>query len=201
MQKRLALFNRASRIRAWLGIGLNQIGAKAQVYIMAKQGKKLDQMAVELIAESMSVVFKYQLRKDDDSWETKKEKAFGYSQIPAAMQAQLSLYGLRALLLDRVSQHRSSGVEACMELMQPQYDALVAGNWKTSGASRGKAAQAVDLVLLEILAAAKKAPLAVVAAQWEKLDKDTQSKIAEKYADQVAKAKAEADATVIDWGV
>lgn len=168
---------------------------------MAKQGKKLDQMAVTLKADSMQVVFAYQLRNADDSWTTKTERTFDFGPIPANMKAELSLYGLRALLLDRVSQHRSSGVEACMELMQPQYEALLAGQWKVERSSGAGRAPAVDLVLLEILANAKGAPLAVVAAQWAKLDKDTKEKIAAKYADQVAEAKAKAEATVIDWGV
>lgn len=168
---------------------------------MAKQGKKLDQMAVELNTGEMEVVFKYQLRNADDSWTTKTERKFWFGGIPENMQAQLCLYGLRALLLDRVSQHRASGVEACLELMQPQYDALMAGQWKVERSGGGGRSPAVDLVLMEILAKAKGAPLTVVAAQWAKLDKDTQDKIKEKYADQVAKAKAKASETVIDWGV
>lgn len=155
----------------------------------AANAGKTDRLNVVLGADSIVVNAQY---KKGEEWQTKESRTFVVSALPSDMQKQVLAYGLSKLLQDRTSQVRSLGPVETLKGMDGYYEMLKAGQWaakRVAGASRGPA---FDPVLAAVIATEMGASLGAVSAKLGQLPKEELEKLVAKFADQVAKAKAEA---------
>lgn len=159
---------------------------------MAKQGIKTARLAVELKVESGTVIIKHEKRNDKGDFVVVAEKAYDLGKLPKAIQVQVSLYGLNKLLQDRTSQFREHGIETTLAEIENVYATLLGGEWSAKRKASAKA-ENDDAVLIAVVAESMGKPVAVVAAMFAKLDAAKKKAIAEKFADQVKAAKAEAE--------
>lgn len=160
---------------------------------MAKQGIKTARLAVELKVESGTVIIKHEKRNDKGEFVVVAESTYGFDKLPKAIQVQVSLYGLNKLLQDRTSQFREHGIDTTLAEIENVYNTLLGGEWSAKRKASAKGEASDDAVLIAVVAESMGKAVAVVAAMFSKLDAAKKKAIAEKFADQVKAAKAEAE--------
>lgn len=155
----------------------------------AKAGKSNRLVAT---LENGQVVFCAQKRNGEE-WLSEKVKSFALNDVHKDLFGKVALYGLSKLLQDRTSQVKGNSIEK-LELMDHYFGLLKAGQWasKRTG-SAAKVSQKYDPVLAAVIAESMGKPLAAVVANLEGLPKDKLAVLAVRFADKVAKVKAESE--------
>lgn len=164
---------------------------------MAKQGIKTERLAVELNVVESAVVIKHE-KRNGEKFEVVASASYSLKALPAAIQAQVALYGLNKLLQDRTSQYREHGIVATLEAIADVYAVLAGGEWSAKRKA-ASGAQNDDAVLVAVLADQLKTPVVVVAVMFAKLPADQKKSLAAKYAEAVSAAKAAAEEDASDF--
>ena len=153
---------------------------------MAKEGRKNSQIACDFVGSK--VVFIYQTRNDDDSWEDVSKAEFDTSLVKDIVYENgesFLAYGVRAWLADRTSQFRKVGSELEVLKAMQDYWAMATDpqepRWNQKRASGTKAS--IDPALVRLIAELAGISEAVAMENVKKASKETLDALKAKYAE------------------
>lgn len=147
---------------------------------------KTEQLKTNLDATSQTCTFQHLTRKGDE-WVVQDSREYCAGALPDPINDHLLAYGIKGFLGDRTSDFRKHGIPAAMEAMDDLWELLKSGQLSRPRTSTG----GLDRALVHLVAELKDQSLPWAEAQLKALSKELRDSLAEKYADDLARIRAD----------